>query len=140
MAANIALFSVPMIEVIDRFSPHFGRNPPGWGKLPVTHDVILQAVKENALQSAPAMFCPLVLKDAVEKRDWHAGRIACLMKHGWGDEPILVSLQMTDCVGVIAIHDGHHRLWAAVMRGDLLLIMEIAGNARAFKEWWNSPG
>ena len=135
---NSEVFSAPMIEVVDRFDCHLSCSTPAWGKLPVNSNVILQSVKENQLQAMPLLFSQPVFQAAIDERDWHAARIAYLMKHGWGGEPITVSLQTIKWrLGVLTIHAGHHRLWASVMRGDQVLNMEIVGDAPHFKAWWN---
>lgn len=46
----------------------------------------------------------------------HIARVAYLLEKGWKD-PIQVSLPTTNCE--MDIHDGNHRLLAAVVRGDL---------------------
>ena len=59
----------------------------------------------------------------------HIGRVRYLAKHGWSDA---IELDVgVPCLGYAGpdwpVTDGNHRLWAAAVRGDELIDVDIAG-------------
>ena len=57
----------------------------------------------------------------------HLGRIARLMRHRW-DDPIEVDV---GCLGLFVpwpVIDGNHRFYAAIMRGDEHITVDVAGD------------
>lgn len=63
--------------------------------------------------------------DKVEDTDWHVRRIAWLVENGW-DDPIQLEIANSEHQGHI-ITDGHHRVAAAIYRGDETIRAVIYG-------------
>ncbi len=61
----------------------------------------------------------------------HVGRIRYLARHGWSD-PIELDVGVP-CLGYDGpqwpVTDGNHRLWAAALRGDVSITVDVAGQA-----------
>lgn len=59
----------------------------------------------------------------------HIGRIRFLARHGWS-EPLEMDVGVP-CLGYYGprwpLIDGNHRLWAATLRGDKLIDIDVAG-------------
>jgi hypothetical protein len=59
----------------------------------------------------------------------HMGRVRFLAAHGWSD-PIEIDVGVP-CLGYAGpswpVIDGNHRLWAAALRGDDFIAVDIAG-------------
>lgn len=59
----------------------------------------------------------------------HIGRIKYLARHGW-TEPLEMDVGVP-CLGYFGpqwpLIDGNHRLWAATLRGDVQIEIEVAG-------------
>jgi hypothetical protein len=57
----------------------------------------------------------------------HAGRIAHLMRSWQSSDAEALQLEIISPDGMARLHDGHHRLWAAALRGDESVHVEISG-------------
>lgn len=59
----------------------------------------------------------------------HIGRVLYLAKHGW-DDPIEIDVGVP-CLGYAGpswpVTDGNHRLWAAALRSDASIKVDVAG-------------
>jgi hypothetical protein len=93
MPAATRLFTYRTRDVCapDLFGRHLRGSPPTWGiKQPIVPRTIETALREGRLEAEPWDSRGLRPFQSVnERRRWHAGRIAYLVKHGWSD-PILV--------------------------------------------------
>ncbi len=71
--------------------------------------------------------CTPVPSDAPAER--HLGRVRHLARHGWND-PIEVDVGVP-CLGYQGpkwpVTDGNHRLWAACLREDEVIFVDVAG-------------
>src|SRR5579859_2462738 len=58
--------------------------------------------------------------------DWHAKRVAYLVQYGW-DAPIILDVGIPS-LGYVPypLLDGHHRLCAAIIRGDKTIRAEVS--------------
>jgi hypothetical protein len=61
----------------------------------------------------------------VEDRASHVTRIAWYALHGWGDKLVSVLVPMPSYT--VTLYDGHHRLAAALVRGDSTMAAEVWG-------------
>lgn len=113
--------SLPLDRLAE-FNP-FDNSPWHDGK-GVTINGVKEAIEALRFESEPysAQF-------AIHERSWgaakHEARIAFLVHYGF-DEPIGIELNGSDYLP-ISLFDGHHRLAAAIYRGDSEINVELGG-------------
>lgn len=62
--------------------------------------------------------------------EWHAQRVAYLVRYGW-DDPIAIDVGIpTMGFFPYPLTDGHHRVCAAIIRGDKEILAEISGDVK----------
>lgn len=114
---------VPLDRVLSLCHP-FENNPWLGGK--VTEVMVRRHLSLNRLQALP------VMSDASSYLQ--AGRIAYLVKHGW-DDPIQIDVGVPEfgCCVDWPVVDGNHRVAAAYIRGDSVILAEISGSVEYAK-------
>ena len=116
------------------------RNPPGREvRDPITPADIDAALAADRLETECWDVVPKrqPFSTESERRDWHAGRIGYLVRCGWLVPIKVQARQLRDDVA-LTIHDGSHRLRAAIMRHDRHIELLIIGDVRLFQtftEW-----
>ena len=118
MAVSLSVESVRALG-----DPYAPRSP--WGCRPITHSEVLAAVKDGR-------FCR-----KQHRVDWnskgltrkeHIERIAFFVVHGSADPiSIDVGVPALGCHVAHPLQDGHHRLAAAILRGDKYINAEVSG-------------
>jgi hypothetical protein len=128
------IFTYRLHDVSKLLNGHLASSPPGWLiTRPILPRTIRSALAENRLEAEPwEQRWRRPFKTINERRRWHAGRVAYLVKHGWTD-PITVEAMKASYGVVLTIHAGNHRLRAACMRGDRTIDLKIIGNLRRFQ-------
>lgn len=83
-------------------------------------------VLRHLLLHAPLVADPVEVRATVEQ---HIGRICYLAKYGWCD-PIEMDVGVP-CLGYLGpswpVTDGNHRLWAATIRRDYFMDVNVTG-------------
>ena len=98
-----------------------------WRGGKVTRAMVQRCLSKGRGQATP------VLPDASAEQ--HAGRIAHFVMHGWLDPiEIDVGVPSHGCHVIWPVLDGNHRLSAAAIRGDKLILSEISGSIRHASE------
>lgn len=88
-----------------------------WFSNPLTRGEVEQAVLEGRLLDEPIIMRGLH-ETAAQTRARHVRRVAYFLVHGWTD-PLQVA--------AYGLADGHHRLAAAILRGDEAVEVEVTG-------------
>jgi len=115
--------SIPLTELREHVDPVAGEL---WGcQTLLTEDEIKQAESDGRFESTPWD----TVKDQRHgpgSRDFHIGRIAYLVQHGWQDDEHTIRLNLDTTLGKsIGIDNGNHRICAALVRGDESLNVSV---------------
>ena len=105
-------------------------------EIPLTREEIQEAIDAKKLLGNPV---PEHLADQ-SLRELHVQRIAYLVVHGW-DDPIAIDVGVP-CLGYHVdwvVQDGHHRLAAAIFRGDEHIQVLVDGDIDYAGSMFNVP-
>lgn len=92
---------------------------------PITQQEVAKAIEDGRLQRDYVLE-HLRLKGL--SREWEIERVAFLVVHGWDDAICIdVGIPHLGCHVDWPITDGHHRLAAAIYRGDSHILASLAG-------------
>lgn len=118
---NMLVGLVPIDRVLDIIDPQ--KDPPWHDGADVTKEGVLSALADERFERRPYSSDLL----SACRQDWtsrrHEERIAFLVANPPSD-PIAVEI---DQYGGIGVDDGMHRIYAAVVRGDASISIEIGG-------------
>jgi hypothetical protein len=122
---------IPVVRLLERIThPFSGRQ---WGCVPLTTCMIEACLLKGDYDRHDKSYSHEILAlyrpyTPEQRRDYHIRRIAWLVKNGW-DKPVEID------VGIPSMNywpypliDGHHRLCAAIYRGDLTIAASVSGS------------
>jgi hypothetical protein len=114
---------IPVSKILEQIDDPFGR----WQtSSSVDPEMVLDSLSDGSWSLADE---PYGNGGALVHRNrlWHARRIAWLMKKGW-DDPIELDVGIPS-LGYYPyiLTDGHHRLCAAILLGDLVIKAQVSG-------------
>ena len=100
---------------------------------PLSVEEVEEAITVRQFESTP--FAGLNSMEESWTRGDHAARIAYLVVHGW-EEPIVLDVGVPGLGSYASdpVLDGHHRLAAAIVRGDPYIHASVSGSEKVI-EW-----
>ena len=110
------LLLVPLSSITDMADPV--RTPPWRTDTPLTKIVVQRCLSDQRYLQTPA-------SESEQDTLRHAMRIAWLHDNSWSDA---ISLEINEGSEVWPITDGNHRLYAAILRGDDEILVEVSGS------------